>query len=158
MLIPAWGGQLSRLIGAAQVSLPGALLFLLLALSLIGIPPLPGFWAKFLLVKGALEIGNDWYYLAIGVVLIATVIKTAYFLRIVRLMFQQQSKQVVETPQTSELTSAFTFVTILLISILTIGPIGKSLTAVAEEAADRKAYLTNTLPVWHQSFQHHSVQ
>lgn len=158
MLTPAWGGQLSRLVGTAQISMLGTILFLILALSLIGIPPLPGFWAKFLLLKGALGMENAWYHMAIAVVLIATVIETAYFMRIARLMFQQSPQKTVEIPQTRELAPALTLVAILFISILALEPISKSLTATASEAADRKAYITNTLPVWHQSFQPHSVQ
>jgi multicomponent Na+:H+ antiporter subunit D len=41
-----------------------ALLFLLPALSLGGIPPLSGFWAKLSLVRAALEAGQYWIVLA----------------------------------------------------------------------------------------------
>ncbi|GAB5447957.1 Na+/H+ antiporter subunit D [Gymnodinialimonas sp.] len=37
-----------------------AILFLIPAFSLAGFPPLSGFWAKFILVKAALENGNYW--------------------------------------------------------------------------------------------------
>ncbi|HEC84483.1 MAG: NADH-quinone oxidoreductase subunit J [Candidatus Parabeggiatoa sp. nov. 2] len=161
MLTPAWGGHLKRLVGAAQVSMPGALLFLVLALSLIGIPPLPGFWAKFLLVTGALGTTENvaWYQMAIAVVLIATVIKTAYFMRIARLMFQGQSREKpVSAPHSRELAPALTLVGLLLVSVLTVGPISKSLEAVASEASDRKAYIKNTLPVWDKSFPALSVK
>jgi len=146
MLTEAWGGQLSRLVGAAQVSMLSTLLFLVLALSLVGIPPLPGFWAKFLLLKGALGL-DAWYQMAIAVVLIATVIETAYFLRIVRLMFQQPTKKpTAEMPHIRELAPALSLVTLLFISVFTVGAIGQSLTAVAEEAADREVYINNMLP------------
>ncbi len=147
MLTPAWGGHLKNLVNAAQVSMPSALLFLGLALSLIGIPPLPGFWAKLLLVMGALGTTDNvgWYQMAIAVVLIATVIKTAYFLRIVRLMFQQQPKQQPTKPRQHELAPAWALVVILLISIFALVPISKGLKTVAENAADRKAYINNTL-------------
>ncbi|MEN8220824.1 MAG: proton-conducting transporter membrane subunit [Pseudomonadota bacterium] len=147
MLTEAWGGQLSRLVGAAQVSMLSTLLFLVLALSLVGIPPLPGFWAKFLLLKGALATNIGWYQMAIAVVLIATVIETAYFMRIVRLMFQQPTKkQGAEIPRIRDLAPALTLLVLLFVSVLTVGAIGKSLTAVAEEATDREAYINNTLP------------
>jgi formate hydrogenlyase subunit 3/multisubunit Na+/H+ antiporter MnhD subunit len=146
MLTEAWGGHFNRLIGAAQVSMLSSILFLILALSLVGIPPLPGFWAKFLLLKGALGL-DAWYQMAIAVVLIATVIETAYFLRIARLMFQQPTKkQSAEIPHIRELAPALSLVTLLFIGVLTVGTIGKSLTAVAEEAVDREAYINNTLP------------
>jgi len=150
MLAEAWGGQhLSRLAGVAKVSLLSSILFLVLALSLIGIPPLPGFWAKFLLLKGALEVTANvgWYQMAITVVLVATVIETAYFLRIARLMFQaSQPQQPINIPHKRELLPAFSLVALLMLSVLTVGPISRSLTAVATDAADRKAYINNTLP------------
>lgn len=148
MLTEAWGGHFNRLVGAAQASMLSTLLFLVLALSLIGIPPLPGFWAKFLLLKGALGMENGWYQMAIAVVLITTVIETAYFLRIARLMFQQQIKTI-EAPRFGELAPALTLVAILFIGVFNVGAIGDSLTTVAKDAADRKAYIDNTLPpVW----------
>ncbi len=145
MLTEAWGGQLNRLVGAAQVSMLSALLFLVLTLSLVGIPPLPGFWAKFLLVKGALGMENAWYQMAIAVVLIATVIETAYFLRIVRLMFQQQTPNI-EIPSLRELAPALTLVALLFLSVLNVGSIGKGLDAAASEAAEKKVYIDKTLP------------
>jgi NADH-quinone oxidoreductase subunit N/multicomponent Na+:H+ antiporter subunit D len=123
-----------------------ALLFIVLVLSLIGIPPLPGFWAKFLLVKGALGIENGWYHIAIAVVLIATVIETAYFLRIVRFMFQEKTPQTADKPYKCDLVPAFSLFALFFISLFMVGLIGKSLTAIAEEAADRKAYIDKTLP------------
>lgn len=156
MLTEAWGGQhLTRLAGTARVSMLSCLIFLVLALSLVGIPPLPGFWAKFLLLKGALGLTENlaWYQMAIGVVLIATVVETVYFLRIVRLMFQEQSpEKPLEPPATRELIPALTLVGLLLISVLMVGQIGNGLTVVAKEASNRQAYINNTLPVWHPSF------
>jgi multicomponent Na+:H+ antiporter subunit D len=43
------------------------LLFLIPALSLAGIPPLSGFWAKFLVIKAGLDLGD---YFAVGVALL----------------------------------------------------------------------------------------
>ncbi|HUF28849.1 MAG TPA: Na+/H+ antiporter subunit D [Gemmatimonadaceae bacterium] len=59
------GGVVQRLSGSSELSLTGgmyrahpwlAVLFLIPALSLAGIPPLSGFWAKLLLVRAGLEI------------------------------------------------------------------------------------------------------
>jgi formate hydrogenlyase subunit 3/multisubunit Na+/H+ antiporter MnhD subunit len=150
MLTNTWGGQLSRLAGAKRVSMLSSILFVVLALSLIGIPPFPGFWAKLLLFIGALGTTDNisWYQFAISVVIIATVIKTVYFLRIVRFIFQEpQAKQTVEVPPTRELVPAMTLLTFLLISVLSVGPIGKGLTAVASEASDRHAYINKTLKI-----------
>ncbi|MDM8562921.1 hypothetical protein QUF54_06155, partial [Candidatus Marithioploca araucensis] len=129
------------LVGTAQVSMLSTLLFIGLALSLIGIPPLPGFWAKFLLLKGALGIEGVWYQTAIAVVSIATVIETAYFIRIARLMFQQRTSQTADAPHIRELAPALSLVALLFVSVFTVGSIGKTLTAAAEESADRAVYI-----------------
>jgi formate hydrogenlyase subunit 3/multisubunit Na+/H+ antiporter MnhD subunit len=143
MLTEAWGGHLKRLVSAAHVSLWGTLLFLVLVLSLVGIPPLPGFWAKLLLLKGAFATGNAWYYTAIAVVLIATVIETAYFMRIARLMFQQQSELPIK-PRLHELIPASIFASLLALSILYIGTITKNMNEIAIKVADKKVYICNT--------------
>ncbi|MEK8019072.1 MAG: proton-conducting transporter membrane subunit, partial [Candidatus Parabeggiatoa sp.] len=153
MFTEAWGGQLARLAGAAKVSMLSSLLFLVLTLSLIGIPPLPGFWAKLLLLKGALAIESNWYQMAIAVILIATVIETAYFIRIARLMFQQpKPEKPVSAPESRELAPALALVALLLLSVLTVGPISQSLTAVASEAADKNVYIDQTSSVFQESF------
>ena len=150
MLTNTWGGQLSRLAGAKQVSMLSSVLFLVLALSLVGIPPLPGFWAKFLLLTGALGVTENlgWYQMAMTMVIIATVIETVYFMRIVRLIFlEPQAKQTVEVPATRELIPAMALLSLLLISVLAVEPISKGLTAVASDASDRQAYINKTLKI-----------
>ena len=144
MLTKAWGKQLSHLAGASQ-SLLTTILFLVLALSLIGIPPLPGFWAKFLLLKGALATNIAAYQMVITVVLIATVIETIYFMRIVRVMFNTKPPPI-KAPALQELVPALVFVTLLFISVLNLGTIGKSLEIVATSAADKSIYM-NFLPL-----------
>lgn len=70
------GGMASRAAGSERLAAMGglyarmpflALLFAIPALSLAGIPPLSGFWAKFVLVKASLEGGFWW---AAGVALV----------------------------------------------------------------------------------------
>jgi formate hydrogenlyase subunit 3/multisubunit Na+/H+ antiporter MnhD subunit len=146
MLTDAWGGQLSHLAGAVKSSLLSSLLFLFLALSLIGIPPLPGFWAKFLLFTGALGTPENlgWYQMAVGFVIVATIIETVYFMRIIRLIFQEpQPKTPLEIPQTRELVPALTLVGLLVIGVLAIESIGKGLNVVAFEAGNKKIYINN---------------
>ena len=52
----------------------GALI--ILAMSMIGIPPTGGFFGKWRIMLGALEAGN---YLAVGAVVVATLLTMAYF-------------------------------------------------------------------------------
>lgn len=53
-----------------------AILFLVAALSLAGLPPFSGFWAKFILVKAGIEAGEFWVVL----VVIASSLMTLYYL------------------------------------------------------------------------------
>jgi len=151
MLAEAWQGHLSKLTGAAHGSKTSAVMFLILALSLTGIPPLPGFWAKFLLISAAIQAGNDWYLLAVVAVMIATVIETAYFIRIARIIFQkpyEENKTTAIVPQRQELVPALTLSGLLLITTLTIGWIGDGMKTVADQTADKALYLEQSLPAW----------
>lgn len=73
------GGQAARICGSERLADMGglyrrmpwlALLFAIPALSLAGIPPLSGFWAKFLLVKASLDAAAWW---AAGIALLTGV-------------------------------------------------------------------------------------
>ena len=61
-----------------------------IALSMIGIPPTGGFFGKWYIILGALEAQN---YLAIAVVLIATLLTLAYFLKLFERVFRDRSPQ-----------------------------------------------------------------
>jgi multicomponent Na+:H+ antiporter subunit D len=70
------GGLAARITGSERLAAMGgvyaktpllALLFAVPALSLAGIPPLSGFWAKFLLVKASLD-GGFWWVAAVALV------------------------------------------------------------------------------------------
>lgn len=54
------------------------------AISMIGLPPAVGFLTKFHLIGGALSVGN---YVAIGVLVLSTVLNAAYFLPIIYAAF-----------------------------------------------------------------------
>jgi multicomponent Na+:H+ antiporter subunit D len=77
--------------------LTGALI--ILAMSMIGIPPTGGFFGKWRIMLGALEAGN---YLAVGAVVVATLLTMAYFQRLFVSIFrvrQTPSSAIhVETP------------------------------------------------------------
>jgi formate hydrogenlyase subunit 3/multisubunit Na+/H+ antiporter MnhD subunit len=147
MLAQAWGGQLIRLRGAAKRAPWSAVLFILLALSLIGVPPLPGFWAKLLLVQAALAAPGSLYAWIILAVLASAVVETAYFIRIARTLYAETNAQTA-IPECQDLRPAWTFAGILLLAMLTAGPVGYSLSISASQASDAKLYRQNTLPVW----------
>lgn len=87
------GGVAARLNGSDHLQRMGGLwksapaagvVFLLLALSLAGIPPLSGFWAKFALVQAGLAEGHT---LGVGLLLAASVLTLVAMLRIWHLAF-----------------------------------------------------------------------
>jgi multicomponent Na+:H+ antiporter subunit D len=53
-------GRLDRLGGLARTNGTLAVVFMLCALSLAGVPPMSGFFAKFLLIRAGLEAGQGW--------------------------------------------------------------------------------------------------
>lgn len=140
MLADKWGGYINQLAGAFHTAKLSTLLFLVLALSLIGIPPLPGFWAKLLLLQAGLNMDNSWYHVAIVVVLVATVIETAYFVRILRVLFQPQI-QPVTAPRWEELLPALTFSLVLFVATINLGNVSNYLQRVAAQANDIQSYI-----------------
>jgi len=56
---------MKRLFEFVKTTAIGGLLFLIPALSLAGIPPLSGFWAKFVVIKAGLEI-NQMFIVAVA--------------------------------------------------------------------------------------------
>ena len=66
-----------------------SLSFLIVLFSLAGIPPLAGFFAKFYIFLAVIE--NEMYYLAI-VGLLSTVVAAFYYLRIIKTIYFEESK------------------------------------------------------------------
>jgi formate hydrogenlyase subunit 3/multisubunit Na+/H+ antiporter MnhD subunit len=147
MLAEKWGGSMFALLGAANTSLLSVILFILLVLSLIGIPPLPGFWAKLFLFDAALQAGEI-YYIAIAVIIVATVIETAYFMQIVRLMFQQPTAEnECEAIAKTELIPVLTLTAMLLISMLSIGWLYAGMKNIAQDSVAEN-YISTSAPLW----------
>ncbi len=67
----------------------GALCMTLALLSLAGIPPLAGFWGKFLILSAAIE--KHFYVLAI-VLILNSLVAVYYYLRIVKVMYLSEPK------------------------------------------------------------------
>ena len=76
--------EINDLAGLSRTNLPMAVLLAILLFSLMGIPPLAGFFAKFYVFMAAIKAGL--YPLAILGVL-ASVVGAVYYLRIVKVMF-----------------------------------------------------------------------
>lgn len=76
-----------------------AFVMLLIMFSLAGVPPLVGFYAKFLIIDAVIDAGYNW--LAI-IALLFTVIAAYYYLRVVKVMyFDQPQKDIHIVPRNS---------------------------------------------------------
>lgn len=146
LLATRWGGALDHLSGAAKVSPLGALLFTLFALSLIGVPPLPGFWAKFLLLSGLAAGGDGLQMIALGSILAMTVIEANYLFRLVTRMYSPTMHTSPARHGVLDITTATLFGLALLAAVVQIGPLWDGLNGVAAQAADVSTYIATVAP------------
>jgi formate hydrogenlyase subunit 3/multisubunit Na+/H+ antiporter MnhD subunit len=149
MLADGWGGCLDRLTGAAKKSPVGAALFTLFALSLVGVPPLPGFWAKFTLITELAAQQEPLYLIGLLVFLLATVIETSYLFRIVAKLYSSAETTTEQAdhqpmPGLSVVTASLFGIGLLAATVL-IAPIGDGLQAVAAEAKNSELYIQTVL-------------
>ncbi len=94
-----WAGAIIHLYGVRTIDdlvrLQGgagwmSVALVVIALSMIGIPPTGGFFGKWYIILGAVEAQN---YFAIAAVLIATLLTLAYFLKLFERVFRDRSAQ-----------------------------------------------------------------
>jgi NADH-quinone oxidoreductase subunit N len=83
------GDEMSDLDGLYKRNLGLATLMAVFVLSLAGIPPLSGFWAKFYVFMAGWESGAIWL---VVVAVINTIISLYYYLRILKAMFMQEPR------------------------------------------------------------------
>lgn len=90
-----------------------------IALSMIGIPPTGGFFGKWYIILGAVEAQN---YLAIGAVLIATLLTLAYFVKLFERVFRdrsaQQSPLIREVPLAVQIGLGATSVAVIVLGLM----------------------------------------
>jgi len=89
-----------------------------LGMSMIGIPPTGGFFGKWYIILGAMEAGN---YLAVGAVILATLLTMAYFQRLFVSVFRDSQASPpavrVETELSLRLSVGVTAVTIIILGL-----------------------------------------
>jgi formate hydrogenlyase subunit 3/multisubunit Na+/H+ antiporter MnhD subunit len=150
MLAEAWGGAIERLRGSAKVAPLGAALFVLFSLSLVGMPPLPGFWAKFSLITELAGQTEPLYLIGLAVFLLATVIEASYLFRIAALLYQHAPEETLkeEIPKREglSLVSASLFGVGLIAAAILIAPVGDGLNSVAAQLRDVDLYITTVSP------------
>lgn len=76
--------RIDQLAGLSKLNMPLTIAITVLALSVLGMPPLSGFWSKYFVFGAAIQNGL-WGFAAAG--LVASVIAAFYYLRILKLMW-----------------------------------------------------------------------
>ena len=142
--------QLKKL-GGLYLAHPGlAALFLISALSLAGIPPLSGFWAKFALIRAGLEVEQ---YLIVITALVASLLTLFSMTRIWDEVFWKADPQPTNAPPQSPglRQMALLIVPIIILAALTVTiglwaePIFTLSTRAAEQLLDPTDYINTVL-------------
>ena len=63
--------------------------FIIMAMSMIGLPPTGGFFGKWYIILGALEANNYW---AVGAILLSTLLTLAYFVKLFEQLFHERAR------------------------------------------------------------------
>ncbi len=146
LLAERWGGSIEGLRGAGRGQWLASGLFILFALSLVGLPPLPGFWAKLLTVMGLLEQGTGLARLGAMVVMAATVVEAAYLFRTLAVLLAREHRgRLPEPHRWLDLATASLAGLVLVGSVFALRPLGEGLKAVAAQAADVDGYVRTVL-------------
>ena len=124
--------NISDLAGLSKTNPGMAFIFLILMFSLIGIPPLIGFWGKVYAFLPAIESGLLW--LAV-IALIASVISCFYYLRIVKtIYFDEPTREFVKSTRLVRVISILSGVIVAILFVLP-GGVAAGLVGMAENAA-----------------------
>lgn len=123
-----WAGAIIHLYGVRTIEDLGrsqggagwmSVSLVVIALSMIGIPPTGGFFGKWYIILGAVEAQN---YLAIGAVLIATLLTLAYFVKLFERVFRdrsaQQSPLIREVPLAVQIGLGATSVAVIVLGLM----------------------------------------
>jgi formate hydrogenlyase subunit 3/multisubunit Na+/H+ antiporter MnhD subunit len=146
VLAETWSGRISDLAGAAKSCPLAAGLFVLLALSMAGIPPLPGFWAKYLLLDALFGAGGQAQVIAAFIILAAVVIEGAYLFAVVRALYDGAEKQPIPRPPLPDIAKLAGVGVLLLAAVIYIVPVGTALHQTAVQTLDRDGYIARILP------------
>lgn len=147
LLADKMNGSFESLRGFAKQSPMVVALFLVFILSLLGIPPFPGFWIKWLLIMTLAEQNGGLYHYAIGFILLATVIEAAYLFKLVRILFQSENTKpkVINNENKLIYRYAQIFALILIVSMAFISPISNRLKDMASQVANPQIYIHTIL-------------
>jgi NADH-quinone oxidoreductase subunit N len=146
LLADRWGGSIDALAGAGRRSKLGGALFVLFALSLVGVPPLPGFWAKLLVLTGlAAQDGWAWWFAA-AAILVTTAVEASYLFRVVGRLYGDGTGTTMAPHGPVQLAGAGVLGLCLIAGTVSAGPLGNALGRMAAQAGDRAAYIARVHP------------
>jgi formate hydrogenlyase subunit 3/multisubunit Na+/H+ antiporter MnhD subunit len=139
LLAERWSGGLDNLAGAGRKAPLAAGLFTLFALSLLGVPPLPGFWAKLVLLLGLSQQDAVLAQAALFGVLLMAVVEAHYLFRLVGLLYAKTEHDA--TPhRMGDLAVASLLGVVLLASMPLLPVLAEGLGWMARQASDVPAY------------------
>ncbi len=142
MLAGGWSGRLEKLSGMAQSSPYHVALFVLLAMSLLGVPPLPGFWVKLLLVMNLAVQTDPVYHFALAFMLLATVLEAAYLYRVVMLFYKKENHTHASSQHSLfDWITAIALAAVLLISVVQLPSVERKLVSMAYQSGNRLLYI-----------------
>ena len=148
LIADRWGGAISGLQGAAASSWLAGALFVLFSLSLLGLPPLPGFWSKFLVLGGLAEAGSALQLFAITVILIGTVLEGSYLMRVITTLYRKTEGDAPPPRQRfSNLFASSVAAATLIAAAVLIDPLWQGLNAMGDSAADTAVYTEAVLGI-----------
>ena len=147
LLAERWNGSLSNLTGAARTSPLAAVLFIVFALSLIGVPPLPGFWAKLLVMINLMTQDNALYTLGAWVIMGGAALEANYLFRVASSFYINKSEQIpLPTHRLRDLATATLLGAGLVTSVFVIMPLANQIEGIASQAADKNLYIQTVNP------------
>jgi formate hydrogenlyase subunit 3/multisubunit Na+/H+ antiporter MnhD subunit len=143
LLAERWGGSLDRLAGAARVSPLGAALFTLLSLSIIGVPPLPGFWAKLLVLIHLAQQDSNLYLLGAVAIVAGAALEVNYLFRVAASLYRRPIGISVPTlsHHSADIVVASLLGTALVTGTFVITPLGAHLQQIASQTVDSGRYV-----------------
>ncbi len=132
---PGVTSQIKTFAGLGRRAPVLGLLMTLFLLSLVGIPPLAGFWAKVYVIVPALEVGG-WLNLLAVLVMLNAAAAAFYYLRVVVYMYMREAPEEVAPVNVGGATQAgLGLAAVMTIAIGLIPPVTVAVIGVAEEAA-----------------------
>jgi formate hydrogenlyase subunit 3/multisubunit Na+/H+ antiporter MnhD subunit len=150
-LASRWGGSLDALSGLGRRSPLASAIYVLFALSLIGVPPLPGFWTK-LIVLVALAQQGPMELAAMGAILVVTAIEANYLFRLAVVLYRKDEAEPAQagasafTPALGAGLVAPLLALVLLGATVAIVPVTEGLRTVARQTVDVAAYVNAVFP------------